>query len=218
LITVGPINEINGRNIVENTEHAVTGQSNVQLDNAVFMKNISNLPEGKITDIKPETYIQAAKDFLEMSSKAFVNKYPELSKVDAMYKALQQQVHLHSSSGQIEGKDATNYVRKSVLENIAEDIAEAKYPIVDHEKSKSLAETFINAKTQEQKNSAIQAHPELEQAFMFNDAMQKITGTSNGLSKSTAASIERGDIPQMTNDLKQAAEKHENNKSAELTL
>lgn len=203
---------------MENAEQVATSQSNVQVDSAEFMKNISNLPKDKIIDTNPETYKQAAKDFLEMSSKAFVQKYPELSKADAMYKAVQEQVHLHNSSGPIEGKDATVYVRKSVLENIAEDIAEAKFLIVDHEKSKALSEAFINAKTPEQRTSVIQAHPELEQAFMFNDAMQKISGTSAEFSQSTAASIERGDIPQMTNDLKRTVENHEDNRSAEMTL
>ena len=203
---------------MENTEQVVTNQINVQVDNAVFMRNISNLPKDKITDTNPETYMQAAEDFLEMSSKEFVHKYPELSKADAMYKAVQEQVHLHNSSTQIDGQFATDYVRKSVKENLAEDIAEAKYLIVDHEKSKALAEAFINAKTPEQKSTAIHAHPELEQAFMFNDAMQKISGAGGEFSKSTAANIERGDIPQMTIDLKRAVENHENNRSAEMTL
>lgn len=203
---------------METVNNSTTNQSNVQADNAVFMKNISSLPKDKITHINPEIYKQAAKDFLEMNSKDFINKYPELSKAEAMYKAVQEQVNLHHSHGQIMGADATEYVRQSVKENLAEDIAEAKYPIVDHDKSKMLAEAFINAKTQEQRSSAILAHPELEQAFMFNDAMQKISGANAALSKSTATIIERGDIPQMTSDLKKAVDNMDHNKSAEMAL
>jgi len=183
----------------------------VQPNPVAFKENISNLPKGKIVDINPDTYLKASNDFVNMANgiiteKDFIKNHPELEKPVGLYKTIINEP-LHGGStliGNVTGIEATGYVQISAIENLAEDIAEAKYPIIDHEKSKLMANAFSNTKTIEERHNAISKYSQLDQAFKYADAVEIITNKdASGYVKDQIA---KGEVPQITKQLQDAAD------------
>lgn len=152
----------------------------------------SHFPKDMIAETDASAYKQAGDDFMILDREKFLDRYPELRRSAEMYKEVENRIHIG---------DKTEFVRNAVKEKMAEEIADAKYPIVDHEKSQQIANAYAEAKTPEQREKAIQAYPLLEGAFKFSDAMQEITGHSQEATKDIIAS---GKIPQFDASLQRS--------------
>lgn len=120
-----------------------------------------------------------------------------------MFKIADNEIHLNGGStliANINGIDASKYARLSVIENLAEDIAEGKYPIINLKKSESMATAFINANTPEEQEKAVKTYNQLGPAFEFAAAMKTIT--NQDVAASVKDQIAKGEVPQMTDQLR----------------
>lgn len=173
-----------------------------------FNENISNLRKDKILDTDPNTYKNAAAEFVNLAAgktdiRDFIQKYPKLVEPVAMFKIADNEIHLNGGStliANINGIDASKYARLSVIENLAEDIAEGKYPIINLKKSESMATAFINANTPEEQEKAVKTYNQLGPAFEFAAAMKTIT--NQDVAASVKDQIAKGEVPQMTDQLR----------------
>lgn len=186
-----------------------------QINQAAFEKNISDISKYVIANTDPDTYKTASMRFVSMangdiSQDDFKKEYSKLDIPVSMLKTVIQQTHLSGGIGTggriISGQEATEYTRQSVIENLAEDIAEAKYPIIDRKKSTDISNAFAEAKTPEQRAKAIEKYGQLEQAFQFSDVMMKIQEITkikeNITHEYITQKIATGEIPQITEELK----------------
>jgi len=151
---------------------------------SVFQKNISDLPKDRIIDTDPNAYKNASADFVEfatgkMNIADFREKYPDdLDKPVGLFKTVDNETYLEGAStsvGNVTGIEASKFARIAAMNELAERIAEAQYPIIDHEKSKLMASAFINAKTIEDRKNATSKYHQLDQAFKYADVIETIT-------------------------------------------
>ena len=152
----------------------------------------SHFPKNMIAETDAAAYKQAAEDFMHLDREKFIALYPELEKSADRYREMESKIHVG---------EHTKFVLNAVKEKFYNEIADAKYPIVDHEKSLLLARAFAEAETTEQRAEAVQAYPQLADAFKVSVALQAISNVSPDAIKEQIA---QGVIPQYTPDLDRA--------------
>jgi len=159
--------------MTESTGNGSTGK----IDTYYFPANV-------IANSDAAAYKQAAEDFLLLDNKRFIHKYPELKMPLENLSPIDLQVHTAELADPL---DAT------VKLKISKEIAAAKYPIIDHQKSRLMAITYAGATTPSLRTEAIKAYPQLAEAFKVGDVMK---GIANIPPDAVEDQIEKGIVPQ----------------------
>lgn len=156
----------------------------------------SKFPDHLIVKRDAASYQKAAEDFIQLDAQRFTLKYPEIALPEA-FMALQQGQH---TSGPVAGGTLD-----AVRTRIHHDIANAKYPLIDHDKSFVMATAFARAHTHEQQCAVIRLYPELEEAFKVREALSPFDNIADD---AVEKQIEKGRIPKFTPLIAEISARH----------